>query len=646
MSSESNEDLGETKPIAFDHSTEETGDYGSARPEKMNDEGLGTGITLDYFVPRPTNAVESNVPDSQVGSRYSRIREHAKGGLGLVFLAQDHELQREVALKEIQPQFVNNQASNTRFLLEAKLTGRLEHPGIVPVYGLGHCPDGRPFYAMRFIQGASLQEEIESFHRENPIKNFRLFDSRGFRGLIRRFIDVCNAIHYAHEKGVIHRDIKPANVMLGKYGETLVVDWGLAKLLQSDAPLPADERKSFETHPAQPSSTLNGDVMGTPLYMSPEQAAGNNSELTAASDIYSLGATLFTLATGAKPVEGRSRFEVVENVRNGRILYVRDRASRAPRALDAICRTAMALEPKSRYPSAKALAEDLDRWMADEAVQALKGKESWLELSGRLMRRYRNWTVSVSAALLLITFMSILAAFVVNDARRKESLAKNEASEYRQDALGRYRMSRDAIDSWLVDSSEALTYFPATQSIRKELLARAAKDYATLSESTSADPELKLESIRATVRVGDIQMDQEDYAQAHASYEKALALLSIEPLSTPNSKTLLTRWRVESARTRCQLGVLSASELQIEKSSGYFREALVELDKLHAENPGETYINQVIATTLHHNAAMLADNERYNEALPLSEKAVTMLAEKSTGSEHDLLALEIGRAHV
>jgi serine/threonine protein kinase len=225
VSSEASDGLGETKPIGSEHSAEETGDYSSTHSVKIDDENVGpAGITLDYSVPRRADTAESGVQDVQAGSRYSRIREHAKGGLGLVFLAQDHELQREVALKEIQPQFV-------RFLLEAKLTGRLEHPGIVPVYGLGQYPDGRPYYAMRFIQGESFQEEIEAFHRENPIENSSLFDSRDFRGLIRRFIDVCNAIHYAHEKGVIHRDIKPANVMLGKYGETLVVDWGLAKLL-------------------------------------------------------------------------------------------------------------------------------------------------------------------------------------------------------------------------------------------------------------------------------------------------------------------------------------------------------------------------------------------------------------------------------
>ncbi len=632
MNQESEEELGETRPVGNGSRAEGSQDIGLSLPSDCIDSA--SGITLDYFVPRAPKEVEARASESPTGTRYSTIRAHAKGGLGMVFLAQDHELEREVALKVIQPQFISNLASSTRFLLEAKLTGRLEHPGIVPIYGLGQYPDGRPFYAMRFIQGKSFQEEIETFHRANPVKNSRTFDSRDFRGLIRRFIDVCNAIHYAHEKGVIHRDIKPANVMLGNYGETLVVDWGLAKLLQPNAQSPMTENGSLPKFSEQStSSTLDGDVMGTPLYMSPEQALGNNSELTVSSDIYSLGATLFVLITGAKPVEGNSRHDLLDNVRKGRIQYVRDKVPRCPRALDAICRRAMARETADRYPSAKLLAEDLDRWMADEAVQALKGRESWVELSGRLMRRYRNWTVSVSVALLLITLTSILAAFFVNDARRKEHQALNEASQYRQDALSRYRMSRDAIDSWLVNSSEALTYFPATQSIRKEMLTRAARDYATLGESTSADPELKLESIRAILRVGDIQMDQEEYSGALSNYQKALAALSNEPVTTKETGDLLLRWRLEAARAIYKLGVLSASELQSEKSADYFAESLSKFEQLHAENPQDLSINLAMVTTLNHNAAMLFDNAKYNEAVTFNEKAVAVLTENPSDSE-------------
>ena len=181
---------------------------------------------------------------SSAGQRFRILRPHAEGGLGKVSVALDEELRREVALKEIKEKHADDPASRGRFLQEAEITGGLEHPGIVPVYGLGVYADGRPFYAMRFIRGDSLKEAIEQFHKnsnadsaierrktlgDNP-RNLRLnFSSLDFHRLLRRFIDVCNAIAYAHSRGILHRDLKPGNIMLGKYGETLVVDWGLAK---------------------------------------------------------------------------------------------------------------------------------------------------------------------------------------------------------------------------------------------------------------------------------------------------------------------------------------------------------------------------------------------------------------------------------
>ena len=160
---------------------------------------------------------------------YRILRPHARGGLGEVFVAEDAELNREVALKEIQGAHADDPASRGRFLLEAEITGGLEHPGIVPVYGLGTYADGRPFYAMRFIRGDSLKEAIERFHKADPPAGTRASRALALRQLLRRFVDVCNAVAYAHSRGVLHRDLKPGNIMLGKYGETLVVDWGLAK---------------------------------------------------------------------------------------------------------------------------------------------------------------------------------------------------------------------------------------------------------------------------------------------------------------------------------------------------------------------------------------------------------------------------------
>ena len=163
-------------------------------------------------------------------TRFRILRPHARGGLGEVFVARDEELNRDVALKEIRGEHADNKDSRGRFVLEAEITGGLEHPGIVPVYGLGQYADGRPYYAMRFIQGDSLKEAISAFHSEQNANASDSERSLQLRKLLGRFIDVCQAIGYAHSRGVLHRDLKPGNIMLGKYGETLVVDWGLAKV--------------------------------------------------------------------------------------------------------------------------------------------------------------------------------------------------------------------------------------------------------------------------------------------------------------------------------------------------------------------------------------------------------------------------------
>ena len=195
---------------------------------------------------------------SSEGGRFRLLRQHARGGIGVVFVALDSELHREVALKQIQIQHADDPDSRARFLIEAEVTGRLEHPGIVPVYGLGTNDQGRPFYAMRFVRGQSLKEAIDSYHQsDSQQKGDRAHGTLALRELLTRFIDVCHAIAYSHSRGVIHRDLKPANILLGPYGETLVVDWGLAKVVGRDdpTPQPAAEvtlRPSSQSAPIKP----------------------------------------------------------------------------------------------------------------------------------------------------------------------------------------------------------------------------------------------------------------------------------------------------------------------------------------------------------------------------------------------------------
>ena len=216
-----------------------------------------------------------------VCQRFRVLRPHARGGLGAVFVALDTELHREVAIKQILDHHVDDPVSRARFLLEAEVTGGLEHPGIVPVYGLGTDADGRPYYAMRFIRGDSLKEAIEQFHADADVESATPAGrSLELRKLLRRFIDVCNAIDYAHNRGVLHRDIKPSNIIVGKHGETLVVDWGLAKPLGRAEPgLKSGERPLVLSAASGSTETLPGAALGTPAYMSPEQADGDLERL-------------------------------------------------------------------------------------------------------------------------------------------------------------------------------------------------------------------------------------------------------------------------------------------------------------------------------------------------------------------------------
>src|SRR5262249_17179918 len=224
------------------------------------------------------------------GQRFRVLRPHARGGLGAVFVALDTELHREVALKQILDAHADDPTSRQRFVLEAEVTGGLEHPGIVPVYGLGTYSDDRPYYAMRFIRGDSLKEAIERFHTDEALKSDSGRRWLELRKLLRLFLDVCNAIDYAHSRGVLHRDIKPGNVNVGRHGETLVVDWGLAKATGRADPS-SGERTLMPSSASGSAETLPGSALGTPAYMSPEQAEGDLDRLGLRSDVYSLGAT-------------------------------------------------------------------------------------------------------------------------------------------------------------------------------------------------------------------------------------------------------------------------------------------------------------------------------------------------------------------
>ena len=344
--------------------------------DRSSDTSIGE-VTATYIARTPPADTATVVPDPPVdrrvtevvrgdGSRFRVLRPHAKGGLGAVSVARDQELGRDVALKEIQPRFAHDTGSRGRFVLEAEVTGALGHPGVVPVYGLGQYEDGRPYYAMRFVRGDSLKEAADRFHAAGG----NAADGRTFRSLLGRLVDVCNAIAYAHDRGVVHRDLKPGNVMLGKYGETLVVHWGLAKVLGRDDLDIDNDESPVAVSSGDSCATVAGSAIGTPASMPPEQAEGDVANLGPAADVYSLGATLFYILTGRPPISGGSLADVLAAVKAGDVPSARSVNAECPASLSAVAAKAMSRNPGDRYAAPAELAEELERWLADEPVAA------------------------------------------------------------------------------------------------------------------------------------------------------------------------------------------------------------------------------------------------------------------------------------
>jgi serine/threonine-protein kinase len=355
----------------------------------------------EKLAPLTSSTVQPLGGSDPVPPRYRKLRELGRGGRGVVWVAFDGELHREVALKE-----PNNdqQATRSRFVVEAEVTGRLEHPGIAPVYDLVKDCDGtgRPQYAMRYCGPGSLSADIERFHstaaRHGPGERML-----ALRRLLGQFKVVCNAVGYAHSRGILHRDLKPKNVVLGPFDQTLVVDWGEARVLgQAEAGGTTAEKPIVPSASAELSPTAAGTIVGTPEYMSPEQAEGAWDKVGPASDIYSLGATLYHILTGMPPFY-RADTHLQSKRASGQFPKPRRVNPQIAPALQAICLKAMASRPEDRYAEAKDLADDVEHWLAEEPVTAYA--EPWRLRAGRWLKHHRPLAASIATTLLALTLL-------------------------------------------------------------------------------------------------------------------------------------------------------------------------------------------------------------------------------------------------
>ena len=401
-------------PAPFDHDTCLLDDSVVGLPSTS----MAAEPELDPPAPPPEEEARYVPVDPATGREAPSWVAIGKGGLGEVLAALDKKLGRTVALKRLRPR--TGSTATARFLREAQVAARLEHPAIVPVHDAGRSADGVCFYTMRHVRGRTLSAALQA---ANGLQE-RL-------ALLGHFADLCQAIAFAHSQGVLHRDIKPDNVMVGAFGETVVLDWGLAGLhghIDSEEPGASGDFTDLDT-----GATRQGAVLGTPAYMSPEQAAGRSDEVDERSDTWSLGVVLFELLTGKRPFQGATVREVLDQVKEAPIPRVADLAPEVPADLAAIAERALSRPRDRRYPDAGALARDVEAFRAGALVGAHHYTPA--EHLRRFVARNRGAVGVASLAGVLLVGLGGASWQRVLGERDRAVTAEHEANAGRQEAL-------------------------------------------------------------------------------------------------------------------------------------------------------------------------------------------------------------------
>ncbi|HQM99632.1 MAG TPA: serine/threonine-protein kinase [Candidatus Hydrogenedentes bacterium] len=413
------------------------------QPASEQEQGVDSSATA--HLNDASVAFEFNVRETT--GRYTGEKEYARGGMGRILIAYDTILARDIVIKELLPKTAfhtetvegpacfpdRTHPMMHRFLQEARITGSLEHPSIVPVYELGFRQHGVPYYTMKLVRGKTLAETI--VHASSLRERLQL---------LTHFVSLCQAIAYAHSRGVIHRDLKPANVMIGEYGETVVLDWGLARKLNGAAG-GEEHGDSFQQGPLdnEPQGvTIAGQTLGTPMYMSPEQAKGRLEEINERTDVYALGVILYEIITGKTPYTCTTIEEAVKKITSEAPVRIEDYEPEVPPALSAVCARAMAKEPGARYASAVELSEDISRFLSGALVKAYEYR--FTEQLRLFVSRYKGRLAIGLATVAALLCVAGLSYVQVTRQRDDANASRTFAEEQQRIAERAYEMEEAA----------------------------------------------------------------------------------------------------------------------------------------------------------------------------------------------------------
>lgn len=532
--------------------------------------GLANDRTLDATDPASLAireaalaAAQNAGPTATAFGDYDLLEPIAKGGMGIVYKARQRKLNRIVAIKMILAGQFADQSDIERFYSEAEAAAALSHPNIVAIHEIGEV-GGQHFFSMDYIDGQSLADMV----RENPLRPRRAAE----------FVKtIAETIQFAHDNGVIHRDLKPANILLDRRQRPLVTDFGLAKQVSS-----------------QSQRTMAGSIVGTPSYMSPEQAAGHTDQIGPLSDLYSLGAILYELLTGRPPFRAASPFETVRQVLDSEPVSPRVLNESVPRDLETICLKCLQKDRKTRYGSAQELADELDRYLRGEPIQArpISGPERFW----RLCRRYPVTSSAIAAAVAFFIALPIVLAvayFRISAALERESIARVESDRSFREAV-------DAVNDLFTTVSEnTLLNQPGMQPLRQELLQKPLDYYQRFLTQRGSDPRVPDELGGAYYRVAQITELLKTPDEALPAYESAKQIQSRQVERNPGDAP-----RLEAlGNTLNALGTVWVKKKEFDKADKEFEAAIDVRSRLANDHATQGDYQRALANT-HMNVGM------------------------------------------